>query len=194
MITKISEIESMISFRTPEWKGQCWGVAKLCIDKNVVQGKLRYGHYRGPVSKDSMFYNSSKTGFVQHGWVDLLDGRVFDPTRWVFENVEPYIYVGSNEDYDVGGNKVRMMLRLPPPVFNPDKRQIVVSDDILSKLFHDLLGDGRKDNTFSIEQIHWIAISDPNELGPHVKLIYRFLQDSGQMSLVPLDNWELIME
>lgn len=47
-----------------------------------------------------MFYTRSKAGFCRHGWVELEDGCVLDPTRWVFEHVEPYIYVGDPSDFE----------------------------------------------------------------------------------------------
>jgi hypothetical protein len=75
------------------WPGNCHGIATLIREADLVPGKAEYGWYFGPVNEGSHFYGGSYP--YRHGWIKLHDGRIYDPTRWVFENVDPYIYVAE---------------------------------------------------------------------------------------------------
>lgn len=81
------------------WPGNCYAIACAVAKAKLVDGEAVYGHWTGDVHPKSMFYARSRAGFCRHGWVQLSDGRVFDATRWVFENVPPYIYIGDPEDF-----------------------------------------------------------------------------------------------
>lgn len=81
------------------WPGNCYAIACAIAKAGLVDGEAVYGHWIGTVHPKSMFYSRSRAGFCRHGWVQLSDGRVLDATRWVFENVAPYIYVGDPEDF-----------------------------------------------------------------------------------------------
>ena len=94
----IAHVEKTLKWKPRIWIGSCYGVASGIVDKKLVRGKAIYGHYRGPISKDSYWKDRRKLGFVHHGWIELPDGRILDPTRWVFENRKPYIYLGEIED------------------------------------------------------------------------------------------------
>jgi hypothetical protein len=90
--------EAVIALGSPPetWVGNCYAIAYQLVEAGLVEGRAVYGHYLGPIAKDSFFSEKGlAVGFVPHGWVLMGDGRVLDPTRWVFENVEPYIYVGE---------------------------------------------------------------------------------------------------
>jgi len=62
------------------------------------RGRARHGHWTGDVAYGSHFDRRAQLPFIAHGWIQLDDGRVLDPTRWVFENVAPYLYVGEPPD------------------------------------------------------------------------------------------------
>jgi len=83
-----------------KWPGNCHAIAHAIVKAKLVDGIAVYGHWTGPVHPQSSFYSRSKAGFCRHGWVELADGRVLDPTRWVFENVKPYLYIGDPADFD----------------------------------------------------------------------------------------------
>ena len=89
---------------TDDWRGNCFALAAQAVTHGIVEGRAVYGTWRGPISEDSIFFEHQGE-FVIHGWVNLPDGRICDPTRWVFEAVEPYIYIGKNDHYDEGVNK-----------------------------------------------------------------------------------------
>jgi len=103
-----------------EWPGKCFQLASCLVEHKIVIGVAVYGHWRGPVVKNSLFGRGAP--FVQHGWVkrgNMYQGIV-DPTRWVFEGKEPYIYIGPNDHYDEGGNKFRQGGMVGAPSYDPN--------------------------------------------------------------------------
>lgn len=178
-----------------KWAGNCYSIAVMCVEKNVISGKPRYGHYRGPIHKDSMFARNITIGFCQHGWVELADGRIWDPTRWVFECVEPYIYVGKNDHYDVGGNVARKRFKMPAPAFDAGKKVLDLDlEDSMLSIVRMMLGDTRESKTFTVEQVAWVSTEDPASFGGGAQLLYEELARLKMDAFVPLDNWRLVME
>lgn len=82
------------------WKGRCHEIAARIHAAGLVAGRVVYGHWRGPISPRSHFASYRSLPFVHHGWIvtDEDSGTVFDPTRWVFEAVRPYLFVGEPPD------------------------------------------------------------------------------------------------
>lgn len=102
------------------WPGKCTEIADALLRGAHAAGRLEgartvFGHYRGFNHPLGFFGRLAHLSFVQHGWVELADGTVLDPTRWVFENVTPYIYQGPAADYDEGGNVDRAEQQRPCP-------------------------------------------------------------------------------
>jgi hypothetical protein len=163
-----------------------------------------YGHYLGPVAPGTLF--SGRHGFVQHGWVELADGRVLDPTRWAFEGVEPYLYVGVRDHYDEGGNQLRRQLQGEAPMFDTERvvnitpRMLPTAawkwmEEILSLQGH-LADEGYEPGDVSFMQLVWIANLDPRTMGcdgEHAVDIYAMLDKLNQSALIPLDN-QLMVE
>jgi len=81
------------------WLARCYEISCKIVEAKLVDGDAVYGHWVGNVAPGSHFAGRTSTGFVRHGWILLKDGRVLDPTRWVFEDVEPYLYVGEPPDH-----------------------------------------------------------------------------------------------
>lgn len=79
------------------WAGNCYGVAEAIVKSGLVRGTPVYGMWTGRIATTSIFANRIKLGFTHHGWITLPNGKVMDPTRWVFEDVKPYIFVGEKE-------------------------------------------------------------------------------------------------
>lgn len=92
----VKRVEKVLGQRASKWKGNCFGIAGALVAKKLVEGVAVYGFYHGPIAKTSMFAGRA---FTHHGWVLQPDGTVVDPTRWVFEDVEPYIYVGHPKNH-----------------------------------------------------------------------------------------------
>ena len=99
MRIEVSDVEKAIGVPAQDWKGRCFEIASLMVNTKVVKGRAVYGHWTGRIARSSYFADRSAVGFCNHGWVLLDDGEtVVDPTRWVFEDKAPYIFIGSEAD------------------------------------------------------------------------------------------------
>lgn len=95
----IHEAAKKIGLPVEQWPGKCFQVATAFVNHGIVQGHAVYGHWRGKIDPHApVFGERAGHRFVHHGWILQDDGTVVDPTRWVFENVEPYIFVGQDDD------------------------------------------------------------------------------------------------
>jgi len=95
----VTEVEAAIGIPAQQWKGRCFEIASLMVKHGVVKGRAVYGHWTGIIQPSSYFGDRAGMSFCNHGWVLLDDGEtVVDPTRWVFEDKRPYIFVGSEAD------------------------------------------------------------------------------------------------
>jgi hypothetical protein len=92
------KIAEAIGIPLATWPGNCYGIACAVVEAGLVDGTAVYGHWLGPVAPSGHFGARSGHAFVQHGWIVTPDDEVIDPTRWVFEDVAPYIFVGYKED------------------------------------------------------------------------------------------------
>ena len=183
------------SIRLPhrKWPGRCYEICCKIIERNLIPGGiLRYGHYLGPIKPGTMFYDRP---IVQHGWIELLDKRIFDPTRWVFEGVEPYVYVNeNNDDYDIGGNKHRLAnFTQFPPIYNANSSTPIAlpSKPVSLRVFTKAIFYGQ--DFVSVEQLHWLATRSPDSLGKQAKPLFRWLKKIDQKCLIPIDNWHYVM-
>lgn len=186
------EIATIIKVRTKDWAGNCYFIASLCLQHKVVEGKLCYGNWTGSISPASLFGGRGDVGFVHHGWVEMEDGRIFDPTRWAFgEQGIPYIYVGENDHYDVGGNQYRTDNRREPPVFKNDAKEkmVIKFNPTIRTFVKELLKDKRRTDEYSFDQLYWLSNLSMVEFGLHAKAIYIALDKGGMGACIPIDNW-----
>lgn len=187
----IQDLVALTGKTTDEWPGNCSFYANQVAKGFPEMGaKWEYGHWVGPIHPDS-FFGKRQNGFTHHAWTVLPDGRVLDPTRWVFEFVDPYIFVGSGEHYDAGGNALRALMLKPCPAATPDKRDRIIgefSDDDLFTL--SLASDGViEDNRLSASQLFWIAnLPFDSMMGRHAS-IYAALEAHGFKAMIPVDNY-----
>ena len=100
MTLTVQEVEEATGYSAETWKGNCYGMATAILSRGLVEGRAEYGIWHGAIAPGSYFEGRP---VARHGWIRLPDGQVLDPTRWVFENVDPYIYVGPDDNYDLGG-------------------------------------------------------------------------------------------
>jgi hypothetical protein len=195
VIYDIKEVAEKIGIPVSEWGGNCYGIACACVEKGVVKGKARYGQFHGYIARTGRFAGRQVN---QHGWVEMENGKIFDPTRWAFEDTTPYIYVGDSlDDYDMGANKLKKMMNIrssTAPEYNEKSLQVkLASDKKTLKDIKELLNDKRKGNTFSINQLHWLSGINPLESDfDFAKRIFNALKDSGQGGLIPIDNYEYV--
>lgn len=209
------EVGKRIQWPVETWPGNCFAVASKMVTDKVVKGVAVYGHWLGPIARKTMFYGKP---LVQHGWIVQKDGTVIDPTRYVFEGVEPYIFVGHPDDaakcdeehrhgffrpckigqwpYDEGGNKLRSAMMTPPPDFSPAQKtyQWSPKNKRLSTAVDILLdGAARCAGLMSQHQLHWLANLPYDMLTPVPGLdlapdLYKELKKLGMLAHVPIDN------
>jgi hypothetical protein len=180
----------MIDVPTSHWPGNCYSIASAIVKAHLVKGRAVHGHWLGPIAEDSFFADRRGLRFTGHGWIVLADGRVLDPTRWVFEAVEPYLYLGeSGPEYDEGGDKLRRAMTKPPP---PWTREVAMPPPLkltrpaaahVTRLLGKAAGP-----TLSRDQLFWLANLPFATLEPHAAAIYYAIERIGRGALVPIDN------
>lgn len=96
----LEECERALGEKAQAWVARCYEISFRIVKAGLVDGEAVYGHWTGPLAKGS-YFDRLRRGipFIPHGWIQLKDGRVLDPTRWVFEDVAPYLYVGEPPDH-----------------------------------------------------------------------------------------------
>lgn len=192
----VRAVEKTIRIPAEKWRGRCHEIAALLLKHKLVRGKLRYGHWTGIVMKGSRL-DYYPNGLVRHGWVELADGTIVDPTRFDFEQKPPYIYVGKNDYYDAGGNLERLSTLSPAPKFDPQDKLLLlqISDNpTASFLISNLQRPIRNHQlVITIHQAFWLANLPLQILGKNAKQIYKSLIAAGQEGLIPIDNNQMIL-
>ncbi len=109
------ECETAISIPCGSWPTRCHEIAVAINRKLGLSWQECYGFYYGPVAEGGPF--DAGRPVQRHGWLKLPDRRVFDPTRWVFEQKLPYVFCAydNNGEYDLGMERFKAGLRTPPP-------------------------------------------------------------------------------
>ena len=199
----IADVAAAIGTPVDAWPGKCDHIVHAVLDAGLFPGaKARYGQYAGLVDKKS---DLAASPWQQHGWIELQDGTVIDPTRWVFEAADPYIATIPPGDrrqrqYDVGGARHEGRLRGPPPgphEHSPNQKSVTPCP--LDTTDPAALAFIRKNFTcepaqLTIYQVNWLANTSRAELGKAMMPIYRAIEAAGQKGLVPGDLWSAAME
>jgi hypothetical protein len=179
----IEDLEKAIDLPSDKWHGKCTLVAHAA--QKIVGGHDVYGDYLGPIDPDG--YWGHRRGFSNHhGWVLLDDDRILDPTRWSFENIEPYIYLEHNKkDYDEGSNRMRSQLmgQCPPPEGKKANLKFAPSAKML---FEKLTGTSPEELT--VNQIHWVANIPYEQLDFAMHSVYQTIINSNMSAFIPIDN------
>lgn len=184
----LEEAERAIGEPADHWVARCHEIAARLLKSGLVKGKLRYGHYNGPVRPGTFFDGKP---IVRHGWIEQ-GATIIDPTRWVFEGVPPYIYIGPNEgEYDAGGNVFMAATLAPPPAFDERAKATPLSLSPECEAF--LLGL-LKHPRFTMQGLFWLANLPLPVLGEFARETFRALERAGETALIPIDNWQLVME
>jgi hypothetical protein len=140
---------------------------------------------------------------------------VYDPTRFVFGNETPSIFVSDEpeedlREYDFGGNALRAATRKPDPSqVQPDSKRITLrlrqstSDRLIglagpgSNLCaghtSKKLGGAYVRLTLAQEQAAWLANCTLGELGEQAADFYRALVKEGCGAYIPYDNRKEIL-
>lgn len=198
---RLEAIAAHIQIPLHKWPGNCYNVASALCESGLLDAEPQYGHWRGPVAPDTKFYDRwlSLGGWTNHGWSVLnksVKGKKLycDPTRYVFEGVNPYIFLGPDPHgyYDLGGDTLRSQMDRPAPERNLKEVQVPLTlpPDVvfwLSGLVEDY------DGVLSLNQVVWLGNMSMRSLGKHAAVIYRALIDAGFRAVIPLDNREVVL-
>jgi len=189
-----------IKMPVEKWAGNCYAIAVAFIEKKIVPGVPRYGHWRGPVHEESQFFGSHEAlGFSRHGWVEQPGETICDPTRWVFEHVEPYIFMGFDTEnyYDLGGQTLRDSMNegrlrvIRSTIFKKKDYEIVVPrDSKIKKVVHSFFPGLKR---LTRQHLSFIANQAPDVVGPDVKTVYQWIIKTGNAAYIPVDNRMLIL-
>jgi hypothetical protein len=199
----VAAVERALGLPAKKWAGSCYAIACQIVEHKLVQGVAVYGHWLGRVHPKSMFAGKL---LIHHGWINLTEGGILDPTRWEFEQTAPYIFwsptVGS--EYDEGGNKFRAANIRPPPAFDEpfgrEPYQFAEKDmppATWQWMEQALKADFKKQppHLLSCGQLFWLANLPLDALGPHAKPLFEAIKKLGSgQAAVPIDNWKRVME
>lgn len=189
----ISQIENIIGVKSEKWIANCYYISTLLVKYGVVEGKAVFGKYHGYVNKKSPFYGNT---FINHGWVETPNGEIIDPTRWVFESKEPYIYESfiKNIDYDRGSNVIKKLLKVDAPSFNENSKVVDIENLQIEAIFKELLKEKKENKKISIEQLIWVGSLSLGDLNYFAKPLFAWYKDNALSVFIPVDNFETIME
>ncbi len=165
----MTDIAATIDIPLENWPGKCWAIATECVAHDIVKGTVEYGMFQGEIAATSFFRGRPLS---RHGWVRLPDGQVWDPTRWVFEDVDPYIYIGSDYDYDFGATQLNQAITGRVPA---DESQILEYLDN-----PDTFEDDR-------EIVDMLAHTPPSAAPDLMGEVYETLERQGHGALIPID-------
>lgn len=185
------QIAKKIDWPLEKWPGNCFGIATQMVKAGIVDGKAVYGHYHGFISDDCEMFAHRQ--FTHHGWI-INGDTLIDPTRWVFENVEPYIYEGpvDDEDYDFGGNRVRAMFLRPPPEFDTEHKTYPLPPGEIRAFAQLMLGTEKEIATGP--QVMWLANLPLDMLEDMAESVFKWIADDvGIPGFIPYDNRMFIL-
>lgn len=200
-----------------KWEGNCFAVASQFVKQGLVEGEAVYGAWYGDINTKGYWRHRAGGPFVRHGWVLLPDGRILDPTRWSFEGVEPYIWIGPGDspEYDRGNNRLQEMVlnRTPWPHFDDGTGEHLF--ELLPEIVDDLEGGGARLRdpldpdqmgrdpldcshyrlTLTREQVFWIANFPLTRFSTrhHAFEVYTQIEEHGLAAYIPIDNRNAVM-
>lgn len=192
----VNEVAKAIGMPVERWPGQCYGIALGMVEAGLVPDGARavYGHWLGPVADNCPVPGFRSRPFVQHGWVLLPNRSVVDPTRWVFEAADPYVWHGMPDYYDEGGNMWRLAMLGAAPGFEDDHeyRFEQLSSPVWTAL-EDLVTPNDRRGHLCLAQVRWLGNLPPAVLGIEVAApFFAALEDEGMGGIVPIDNMRAV--
>ena len=176
----VTELATAMDWPVTNWPSHCYEVAIEILLKGLIEGRPEYGIWHGPIHPDSLFAGRP---LARHGWIRLPNGEIADPTRWVFENVDPYLFVGPDPDnfYDLGAAR----LRNDPQASETEVMEFL---DAMRPTIEG--GQGADIADFDEDLIHRLAHTPPSAYPFFMAEVYDTLADWGKGVLVPIDFQE----
>lgn len=166
------------------WPNNCYAVATALVDLLPLTARTAYGFWYGTDVRNP------GEELSRHGWA-LLNGFVLDPTRWVFEQREPYLFVQKTskaKEYDEGMTQLREAFEHSSPKRDLSQKQFAFKWDLDETTFlTNLFGESRSWNILTCEECFWIANKPPKRILPIVESFYKQLKGYDLLALVPID-------
>ena len=183
-------MEDVLGEPADAWPGRCAWVADQMLRAGMVKGALRYGIWDGPISRSAPVFGARDA--ARHCWIELPDGFVCDPTRWVFSNAKPYIYYGPCDYYDLGGMRLRAATRKRPvPLYAPTDKRVPLK--LLPPARKHALKLLKASRGFTLPQVFWLANCDLRTLGEYATAIYMAIVEAGHIAMIPIDLREAVL-
>ena len=178
--------------------GNCGAAAHILVDMMGPPARFAYGFWVGEnKSKSSKLHKGD--GPHRHGWV-RRGPWIIDPTRWAFEDVDPYIWFGeaaTSLEYDEGMRAFRGDFSREVPDRDDSEERDETGwdrDQLLSGLLPILFGEPRDWSRMTRSEMFWLGNVPPERLetfGPKVLIhLYEEFEKVGQRVLIPCDNWD----
>lgn len=189
METRVLRLARAIKLDLHEWPGNCYAVAAKIYQAHMVprRSRVRYGTYHGEIASGSIFQGRE---FTHHGWIELPDNRIYDPTKWVFTDTVPEVWIGEySDDYDIASQRLTAALaQYSPPSLVAEKVKLTRKEArVLAAYVPDL-----KDSV-SLADIYRIAHMPPSVLGNLGRPLYTVIKNLGHACFIPFDFWQLVM-
>jgi len=182
------------------WVGRCYEIAAKLLEQSDTENsilqdrfpegtRLCYGHYLGERSPDGLYPYNPNLPFEQHGWLELPDGRIFDPTGWAFASSTPELYIGPADDYDEGGNKYRSATLQPAPEWDKDAEivQLQLTRNLCTWIQAEY-GTPEPDGRLTTPQVFHLANRHPDEMPDVVTIYEAIIETEHGKAAIPLDN------
>ena len=180
----IEDLEKCADLPVRKWHGLCRKMA-AATHSIIKTGRWVWGDYLGLIDKNGYYGERSKLNrIIGHAWILLDDERALDPTRWVFEHVDPYIYIGNADDYDEVGNDFRTLFNRSCPTADKGRLVNLKTSASNAALFERLTTTPF--DKLTIQQLAWIATTPYDELGSNAVLIYETLVANDLKTLIPI--------
>ena len=191
---KNSDFDSLES-----WKMNCYAVSSELYDCFVDKYEwleLVYGKWLWYIDERSVF----SKWIANHGWLEFKvwnNTYVIDPTRWVFEWTEAYIYINKKwSEYDRASQYFQKSMRnfkisaIPLKKNNDNIIDISFWKEIDSFIFETILNS--EYNYYTIRSINYIANTPVDLLWKYTIDIFDILKENWYNSFIPIDTQELI--
>jgi hypothetical protein len=180
-------VAQAIGIPTDKWAGNCYQIACAMLTAKLLKGRACYGHYLGDMSKSELFNGRV---FTHHGWIETPDGGIVDPTRWVFDNVQPYIFQAAKipKEYDEGGNRLLLAKQRPAPSHNTAERLTAMPEGEGRGLILALLGRTEPQTELCLSELFWLGNLSLLVLKDSAKLLYTALLEMDCKAMIPYDN------
>ena len=205
----IGQVVAALDWPTVGWEGNCYAVATQIVKARLVEGRAVYGAWTG-LATSRYWAHKAHHPFIRHGWIVLSDGRILDPTRWSFEGVPPYIWIGrkDHEEYDEGNNGLAEMVLARTPWPEPDDSK-TYRFELLSEIVREVERHGAELTEDEIDgldyshidcdltgpQVFWLAnfpITLYSSLD-HAREVFTQIGEHDFKAYVPMDNWARVM-